>query len=205
MTPFAGYTLATIAVNKVHMTFGQRGIAIIAPICHLIPFLSMAVHPPFPVMLVAYAFVGFGNGLIDAAWNAWIGDMANANTLMGLLHSFYGLGYVARVCARRELLLTTTPIRATVSPTIATGMIKAGLHWWLFYYTLVGGAALELVGSVSLFWREDATQFRLNNPKTPGSAQGTRTAEAAKSRIVWVIALFLFAYMGVEGTLSNKP
>ncbi|KAF2183790.1 MFS general substrate transporter [Zopfia rhizophila CBS 207.26] len=184
MTPFAGYTLATIAVNKIHMTFGQRGIAIIGPLCHLIPFLIMAVHPPFPVYLVVYAFVGLGNGLTDAAWNAWIGDMVNANALMGFLHAFYGLG-------------------ATVSPTIATGMIKRGLNWWLFYYTLVGGSTIEIVGSVSLFWKENAEQFRINNPKTPGSASGTRTAEAVKNRVVWIIALFLFAYMGVEVSIGG--
>jgi fucose permease len=92
LTPFAGYTLATVAVNKVHMTFGQQGIAIIGPLCHLIPFLVIAVRPPFPAILVAYAFVGLGNGLIDAAWNSWIGDMVNANALMGFLHAFYGLG-----------------------------------------------------------------------------------------------------------------
>lgn len=67
MTPFVGYVLATAAVNKVHMTFGQRGITIIGPLCHLIPFLVMAVRPPFPVILVAYVFVGLGNGLLDTA------------------------------------------------------------------------------------------------------------------------------------------
>ncbi|KAL2008228.1 hypothetical protein VTN00DRAFT_8210 [Thermoascus crustaceus] len=184
MTPFAGYALATAAVNKVHMTFGQRGIAIIGPLCHLIPFLVMAVRPPFPVILVAYVFVGLGNGLIDAAWNAWIGDMVNANTLMGFLHAFYGLG-------------------ATVSPTIATGIINGGLHWWLFYFTLAGGSALELVGSVALFWRENAQRFRINNPKTAGSGKGTRTVEAVKNRVTWVMALFLFAYMGVEVSVGG--
>jgi fucose permease len=93
MTPFAGYTLASIAVNKIHMTFGQRGIAIIAPLCHLVPFIVMATVPRFPVLLVAYAFVGLGNGLIDAGWNSWVGDMVNASTLMGLMHACYGLGY----------------------------------------------------------------------------------------------------------------
>lgn len=76
------------------MTFGQRGIAIIGGLCHLIPFTVMSVHPPFPVYLTMYVFVGLGNGLIDAAWNAWIGDMVNANALMGVLHAFYGLGFV---------------------------------------------------------------------------------------------------------------
>lgn len=94
MTPFAGYTIATIIVNKTLMTFGQRGIAIIGPVCHILPFVVMAIHPPYPVMLVAYIIVGLGNGLVDAAWNARTADMINANTLMGLLGAFYGLGLV---------------------------------------------------------------------------------------------------------------
>ncbi|KAK1144502.1 hypothetical protein N8T08_005375 [Aspergillus melleus] len=73
----------------------------------------MAIHPPYPVMLVAYIIVGLGNGLVDAAWNSWTADMVNANALMGILGAFYGLG-------------------ATLSPTIATEMIKAGLRWNFF-------------------------------------------------------------------------
>ncbi|KAI9036493.1 uncharacterized protein KD926_001774 [Aspergillus affinis] len=119
VTPFAGYAIATIIVNKTLMTFGQRGIAMIGPLCHILPFVVMAIHPPYPVMLVAYIIVGLGNGLIDAAWNSWTADMINANTLMGFLNAFYGL-------------------RATLSPTIATEMIKADLRWNFFYYTLLG-------------------------------------------------------------------
>lgn len=74
------------------MNFGQRGIAIIAPIFHLIPYTIIATKPPFPVILAVYAFVGLGNGLIDSAWSAWVGDMVNANTIMGVLHAFYGFG-----------------------------------------------------------------------------------------------------------------
>jgi MFS family permease len=97
VTPFAGYTIATLVVNKIHMTFGQRGIAIIGPLCHIVPFVIMAIHPPWPAMLAVYVIVGLGNGLIDAAWNSWIADMANANTMMGLLGASYGVGYVDHV------------------------------------------------------------------------------------------------------------
>ncbi|KAI9372289.1 major facilitator superfamily domain-containing protein [Aspergillus egyptiacus] len=184
MTPFAGYTLASIAVSKIHMTFGQRGIAIIAPLCHLIPLIVMATYPRFPVLLVAYAFVGLGNGLIDAGWNAWIGDMVSASTLMGFLHAFYGLG-------------------ATVSPAIATAMIDHGLKWSTFYFTLVGGASLELISSGILFWPENSRRFRINNPKIPGARQNSRTVEAVKTRVTWILAFFLFAYMGVEVSIGG--
>lgn len=86
---------------------------------------------------------GFGNGLADAAWSkwkvpfskkkensrrrgltssldAWIGNMANPNEVLGFLHAFYGLG-------------------AVLSPLIATTMITKGdrLPWYSFYYVMV--------------------------------------------------------------------
>ncbi|KAL4984489.1 MFS general substrate transporter [Aspergillus falconensis] len=184
MTPFAGYTIATLIVNKIHMTFGQRGIAIIGPLCHIIPFVIMAIHPPWPAMLAVYVIVGLGNGLIDAAWNAWIADMVNANTMMGFLGASYGLG-------------------ATLSPTIATQMIKSGLRWNYFYYTLLGGSVVELMTSAVMFWKENAVSFRDKNRRSPDSSGGNRTTEAMKSPITWLIAIWLFMYMGAEVSIGG--
>ena len=52
--------------------------------------------------------------------NAGIGNMANANEVLGFLHGFYGLG-------------------AVLSPLIATTMITKGqrLPWYTFYYVMV--------------------------------------------------------------------
>jgi hypothetical protein len=61
-----------------HVRFGQRGVATVAPLCHLISYIIISVHPPYPVLVVMFIFVGFGNGLEDAAWCAWIGNMASA-------------------------------------------------------------------------------------------------------------------------------
>ncbi|TVY16730.1 hypothetical protein LARI1_G004638 [Lachnellula arida] len=66
--PFVGYTLAAILNNKIHLKFGQLGVATIAPMS------------------------GFGNGLEDGGWNSWIGNMENANELLDLLHGAYGAG-----------------------------------------------------------------------------------------------------------------
>lgn len=89
---------------------------------------------------------------------------------------------------------------ATLSPTIATQMIRAGLHWNYFYYTLFGGSVLELVASVAMFWHENAASFRINTRKGPdGGGGGNRTTEAMKSRVTWLMAVWLFIYMGVEG------
>jgi fucose permease len=119
LSPFAGYTLAAIVNNMMHVKFGQRGVAIVGPACHLVSYIVLAVHPPYPVLVVMFLFVGLGNGLIDAAWCAWIGNMANANEVSGFLQACYALG-------------------ATVAPLIATAMFtKGGLGWYTFYYIMV--------------------------------------------------------------------
>lgn len=119
LSPLAGYTLSAILNNMIHLKLGQRGVAFLSPLCHLVAYVAIAVHPPYPVLVVVFMLAGFGNGLADAAWNAWMGSMANANELLGFLHGFYGLG-------------------ATLSPLIATSMItKAFLPWYSFYYVMV--------------------------------------------------------------------
>lgn len=66
-----------------------------------------------------FVLVGFGNGLIDAAWCAWIGAMAHSHEVSGVLQACYALG-------------------ATISPLIATTMISTGgLGWYAFYYIMV--------------------------------------------------------------------
>lgn len=101
------------------MRFGQLGVAIISPTCKIIAYVVTCVHPPFPVLPIIFVLSGFGNGLEDGGWNAWIGNMENANELLGFLHGAYGLG-------------------ATISPLIATAMVtKGNLQWYMFYYIMV--------------------------------------------------------------------
>jgi len=119
LTPFLGYSTAAFTNATIHSTLGQRGIAILAPICHIITYVVLSLHPPFPLLIVVNAISGFGNGLTDACFCAWIGVMGNANAVQGLLHSHYSLG-------------------ALLAPLIATFMIVHGhLPWYSFYYVMV--------------------------------------------------------------------
>ena len=85
-------------------------------------------------------------------------------------------------------------------------MIQNGLKWWQFYYTLVGASVLELLANGVLFWPENGARFRAANQKSGDGGKGQgRTVGALKSKVVWILAAFLFIYMGVEGTSTNDP
>lgn len=139
LAPFVGYTTAALINAMIHERFGQRGVAIIAPCFKLVAYTIVATHPPYGVCVFAFLLTGFGNGLEDSAWNAWVGPMKNCNEILGLLHGCYGeCGLAEYNCCFGSPLLTHAGLGATLSPLIATTMVTKGhLQWYTFYYVMV--------------------------------------------------------------------
>ncbi|CAD6586200.1 MAG: hypothetical protein ASARMPREDX12_002296 [Alectoria sarmentosa] len=184
LSPFAGYTFAALFSDHLHRLGGRRGIAILAPLCRIIAYVVIATHPPYPAVVTILALAGVGNGLLDAAWNAWIGTLDHTNQLLGLLHGCYGLG-------------------ATISPLIATAMITKGhLGWWKFEYIMIGVVTLEICGGTWAFWKETGLKYRDDNSTADSDEKG-KTRLALKQRVTWICAAFLLAYVGTEVSLGG--
>ncbi|KNG90674.1 MFS transporter [Aspergillus nomiae NRRL 13137] len=204
LSPLGGYTLAALLNNKIHTTLGRRGVAWISPGCHLLAYIVNCVHPPYPVLVVSFIFAGFGNGLADSAWNAWIGNMANANELLGLLHGLYGVG-------------------AVLSPLVATSLITEqkcpGIISTISWYVVISDAsrlsliqqrprlAVPLSSSpfVFLSFGTPQQQLREATPQEDGSGGGLREALFTKpsARVTWICAFFLLGYVGIEVALGG--
>ncbi|KAI4860729.1 MFS general substrate transporter [Hypoxylon rubiginosum] len=188
LSPFVGYTAAAFLNNPIHLKLGQRGVAFICSVFHLLSYIIIALHPPYPVLVIAFMLAGFGNGIADAAWNAWIGNMARANELLGFLHGLYGAG-------------------AVLSPLIATTMItKSNLPWYAFYYLMIGMAVLEITVSVSCFWTATGSEYRESLSKHSDSSRGSLKEALFKmpaARVTWLCSLFLLGYVGLEVALGG--
>lgn len=184
LSPLGGYVGAALLNNWIHVHFGQRGVAFLGPFCHLAAYIGIALHPPYPVLVVIFILAGFGNGIEDGGWNAWAGNMANANEVLGFVHGFYGLG-------------------AVLSPLAATSLIaKSGWMWYEFYYIMLGAAAIELVTSLWAFWPASGQLYREQNPRTNAPGE-SRLRAALKSRVTWVASIFLLGYVGAEVALGG--
>jgi fucose permease len=146
-------------------------------------------------------FPGFGGGLEDSGWNAWIGNMRNANELLGILHGAYGLG-------------------ATIGPLIATAMVtKARLPWYTFFYLMTGLAAVELAVLSTAFWAADGNAYRASHAASgsdndvSGGGGGEDQAATPKKRtttrrilrepLTWLLSVFLLGYVGGEVSLGG--
>ena len=124
LSPLLGYTVAALLNSTIHIRFGQRAIAVLATCGHIVAYGVISARPPYPTIIVMYAIAGFGYGLIDGGWNAWTGNLKDANTIQGLLSSSYSIG-------------------ATISPIVATLMAeKQGWGWQTFYWFMVSVVAL---------------------------------------------------------------
>ncbi|KAL5365058.1 major facilitator superfamily domain-containing protein [Aspergillus floccosus] len=183
-SPLGGYTLAALLNNKIHVHLGRRGVAFIAPSCHLLAYIVNCLHPPYPVLVVSFIFAGFGNGLADAAWNAWIGNMADANQMLGFLHGLYGVG-------------------AVLSPIIATSLItRAHLSWYYFYYIMIACAAVELAFCLTVFWDAKPTPETNSSDSSRGVLRRTLFTKHS-GRVTWICALFLLGYVGIEVAIGG--
>ncbi|KAK5660887.1 hypothetical protein OQA88_12259 [Cercophora sp. LCS_1] len=185
LSPFVGYLLAALLNNHIHHHLGQRGVAILGPLCRLCGFTPLAFHPPYPALPVVMLLTGFGNGIQDSAWNAWIGNMHQANELLGLLHGAYGLG-------------------ATIGPLIGTAMVtKGNLQWYTFFYIMIGLDGLALILTTSAFWKATGKVHRAMHATLSENGQRTTTRRVMREPITWLLALFLLGYVGAEVSLGG--
>ncbi|CAK3899878.1 Bypass of stop codon 6 [Lecanosticta acicola] len=183
LATFPGYVLAALSSDRLHLRFGRRGLAVFASACRLAAYIALVCHPPWAVIIVMLVFCGWGNGLLDAGWNAWVGDLNSPNELLGLIHALYGLG-------------------AAVAPLVASAMVdKYGLNWYDFYFIPLGLASLELLSGMAAFWKDAGADFRSKN--TDAGNAGGRTRASLKSRVTWTVAIFLLVYVGSEVSLSG--
>ncbi|KAK5103389.1 hypothetical protein LTS08_002804 [Lithohypha guttulata] len=196
LSPIVGYTASALTNNMIHNRFGQRGVAAIMSVSHLVAYIVIALHPPYPVLVVVFMLAGFGNGLGDSGWNAWIGDMANANEVLGFLHGMYGFG-------------------ALLSPLIATSLItQAGWEWYQFYYFMIGASLIEVFFLTGAFWKATGEVYRAHaatlaaaHHDSPDGGSGTMTPvtdespESGKTKSPWQQRFNPFH----DAFIMNKP
>lgn len=185
VVPFVGYLAAALLNNWVHLTVGQRGIAFLGPFCRLIGYVPMALHPrSFAILPIAMIFTGFGNGINDSAWNAWVGNLRNTNELLGLVHGSYGVGGI-------------------VAPLLASAMVtKLHLQWYTYYYVMICISLVELFVGTGSFWTATGAAYRRRH-KFDAGRQPVSTRDVLGKPIPWIVAMFLFGYVGVEVCLGG--
>ncbi|KAK2045746.1 major facilitator superfamily transporter [Colletotrichum somersetense] len=181
-----GYCFASSLSNRIHLGLGQRGIAVIGPVCHFFYAATGALHPPFPVFLLGVGIGSFGMGLLDGSWCAWVAGLKSANTLSGILHGSFSVG-------------------AAICPYIAGVLFsKNNSLWYQWFYVLSFASALEALVLCLAFRHEDANKYRKNRAG-PNKQRVIKVnqREVLNYSAIWIYAAYLLADVGTESTVSG--
>ncbi|KAI2629870.1 MFS general substrate transporter [Hypoxylon sp. NC1633] len=185
-----GYVAAAWLNSFIHQKLGQRGIATIGPLFHIIMATVVALHPPFPVLLLALSVGSLGTGILDGSFCAWAGGMRNANVVQGFLHGSYSTG-------------------AGLGPFIAGSMLSVGdMPWYSWYYVLLGLSVLEAIALFLAFRFEDSKRYLDDHKQDPLLEDQEEHATKAKTSIfrhsvTWICAAYFLACIGTENAISG--
>lgn len=116
--PPIGYVFAAQFNDSIHLQFGQRGVAIAGPLCHILCAIIVCLWPKFIIYIAALTVAAVGSALLDGSWCSWAASMKNANSMCGLLHASFATG-------------------AGIGPFLATKVTSSNSPWHHWYCYLV--------------------------------------------------------------------
>jgi fucose permease len=159
-------------------------------------YIAIACAPPFPVVVVAYFFMGFGNALNLALNNVFCANLADSTIILGLAHGCYGVGGI-------------------VAPIAATAMVSAGVLWARFYLITIVLRVACFIFAGWAYWNyesEPTARFSASLHQIASRQAAEEIGElgklhllgnALKNRVTLIGALFIFAYQGAEVSESG--
>lgn len=199
ITNAVGFILAAFFVDALRARFGRAKTLMFGQAILTCGYITIVCTPPFPIVVMAFFFMGYGMATNLALGNVFAANLQNSTKMLGIMHGSYGIG-------------------GTVGPIIATAMVTKSALVWSRYYLLTMSLALFNLGFAGWsFWnyeRESApslltalelTASQQNAPsgavKQPGHF--TSMLQALKSKIVLLGSIFIFAYQGSEVSISG--
>lgn len=192
----AGFLLAAPTSNAIASALGRSKCLMLSETMMLVGYVMIVCTPPFPVVVVAYLFLGFGCALNLALNNVFCANLANSTVVLGLAHGAYGVG-------------------GTIAPIMATAMVSNGILWSRFFLITIG---LRIACFFFAGWafrnyeQEGINGFSNSLQETQSHAVSNKGAEpgklslllrAIKNRTTLIGALFIFSYQGAEVSESG--
>jgi len=176
-----GYFLSALSSGLLTQRLGLRWVLLIGAMTFLFGILPFGLKLPLFLLLPARLMLGFGIGMLETGLNIYVTALPRSTLLLNYLHAFYGVG-------------------ALVGP-IAASLILA-LQWgWNSVYLFLGGLNLLLLLGFGVLFGP----VQLDASAQEGEQSPSRNVLSTTLRlpVIWLAALFLLVYVGVEVRLGN--
>ena len=176
-----GYFLSALSSGLLTEQLGLRWMLLLGAATFLLGTLAFGLRLPFILLLPARLVLGFGIGILETGLNIYVTALPRQTRLLNYLHAFYGVG-------------------ALVGP-LAASMILA-LSWgWNTVYLLLTGLSLPLLLGFGVLFGLAHLDSSMWEDEVPASENVLRAV--LRLPVVWLAALFLLVYVGVEVSLGN--
>lgn len=191
-----GFILAAFLSDFICSRLGRAKTLMLSEISVIAGYIAIACPVPFPVVVVAYMFVGFGEALGIALNNVFCANLVNSTVILGGAHGSYGIGGI-------------------LGPIIATALVSNGVHWSRFFAIAIAIRVFNLAAVGWSFWnyeKEGTTQFNNSLEQIASRQAAAELGEPSKrrllgralnNRVTIIGALFIFAYQGAEVSESG--
>ncbi|KAF2679210.1 MFS general substrate transporter [Lentithecium fluviatile CBS 122367] len=180
-----GYVVAASSNPLIHSRFGQRGIAGLGPVLHVVSAVCVGLHPTFEVLLAAFAVMAMGTGLLDGSWCTYAAGMPNAGFVSGLLHGSFSVG-------------------AAVGPFCAGALMEKDMAWWTWYYALAATSVIALIVLLYAFRHANATHYHATKPQPNNDNTTSRSlTHMFRYPALYLSSLYFLTYVGIETAISG--
>lgn len=209
-----GYFTMAFLNEQSHRILGIRGVLTLGASSMTIGYLIISLRPPFLVLVLCYILNGIGFGSLDASLNSWMGKLADLNQLLGILHGCYGLGcmisppLITHLVERKNNPWKWNQYYLVLSSVGALCMAQFIVFFRFetpqkYNYTVSFSPSIPLADLVvnnedDIFDEENVRQSDPQPSPTETAPTNATFAETILSRLIWVLLVILFIYVGGE-------
>ncbi len=172
-----GFLVASLMSGPLVERLGRRLFLTIGGVVLVGGLGVIATIPTWPIVLLAMCATGFGAAVMDAGMNAFVASLPDNTARLNYLHACFGGG-------------------ALLGPLLASGILEISGRWNLVFAVMAAFAVLLVAGFGAIF----RVSYAEAAPAPVAARIGSANSLVATLTlpIVWLAALFLLVYVGVE-------
>lgn len=138
---FCGYIPASFLNNYLMSKIGLYNMYWTACALSMIVSVVYILKMSYPMLIIASIGFGWTNGTLDCCMNYFVGTLKYSNELLGLMHSFYGVGCL-------------------ITPSLSVYLIHKGMPWNKYYIILLGAGFINLLLALIFYKNETSFKYR---------------------------------------------